>query len=138
LEAGEAELHVGNYSEAREQRRRAAERRTRAAAAKTQAARAVADAEKHKRQAQRDAERDSKRARQALERRLPALEGEIARLESEHQAVRTELAEEHGGDWQRLHALVEQEAALGERLRAKMGEWEELGRSLGLGGLREM
>jgi hypothetical protein len=46
--------------------------------------------------------------------------------------VAAELASEHGGDWQRLHGLVEEDRALGDELSRKLAEWEQLGKKLGL------
>src|SRR5262249_38724283 len=54
LEAGHAELHVGNYTEAREQRRRTADERERALAKHVAAELAKAAADKQKRRAQRE------------------------------------------------------------------------------------
>jgi ATP-binding cassette, subfamily F, member 3 len=72
-----------------------------------------------------DKQRKADRARR--ERRLAALEDEISRLEGELAGIRTQLGSEHGGDWQRLHGLVEDERRLSDRLRSKMNEWEKLG-----------
>ncbi|MBI5478984.1 MAG: ABC-F family ATP-binding cassette domain-containing protein [Deltaproteobacteria bacterium] len=72
----------------------------------------------------RKAERNERERR---ERRLRALEEEIAGLEARLTEVRARLASDHGGDWQKLHALVEEERALDESLTAKLAEWEQLG-----------
>ncbi|HEY3359568.1 MAG TPA: hypothetical protein VGQ83_40335 [Polyangia bacterium] len=70
--------------------------------------------------------------RQAMERRFQALEDESASLETRRVEVQAALAGDHGGDWQKLHGLEEEEKTLGETLTAKLAEWEELGARLGL------
>jgi ATP-binding cassette subfamily F protein 3 len=126
VDGGRAELHIGNYSEWRERKRAAA--RAEKQAPRPQPVRE----DKQKRQAERQTDRDAKRKREQAERRFQALEAEIARLEQEHARIKARLAEGHGGEWQKLHALVEEERVVGERLRSKLGEWEKLGRELGL------
>ena len=72
----------------------------------------------------RKAERNERERRQ---RRLKALEDEIAALEARLAEVRAKLAADHGGDWQKLHALVEEERTLDETITQRMAEWEQLG-----------
>jgi pyruvate/2-oxoglutarate dehydrogenase complex dihydrolipoamide acyltransferase (E2) component len=80
------------------------------------------------------ASREEKKARDAararLEKKLATLEDKIAATEAELAAVRDKLAASHGGDWQKLHALVEDERRLSERLRSLEGEWEKTGEEL--------
>jgi ATP-binding cassette subfamily F protein 3 len=122
---GHAELHVGNWSDWRA-RKRAQAKKPALVAMPPQ------DDPKQQRIADREADRDAKRKREQTERRFRQLEDEIAKLESEHARIKERLASDHGGDWQKLHTLVEEERILSERLRSKMGEWEKLGRTLGL------
>jgi ATP-binding cassette subfamily F protein 3 len=70
------------------------------------------------------------RERQKKEKRLAALEAEIGRIEEELQTIRAQLSTEHGGDWQKLHGLVEREQSLTHSLASRMGEWEKLGAEL--------
>jgi ATP-binding cassette subfamily F protein 3 len=72
-----------------------------------------------------------KAARAKKERRLAQLEGEIASLEARTAELRSQLAGEHGGNWQSLHALVEEERELADKLTARLAEWEKLGAELG-------
>jgi ATP-binding cassette subfamily F protein 3 len=120
---GGAHLETGNYSDWR--RRRAA-----AASAKPAAAKVVPE---KKKAAVADHERDKakKAHRQKQERRLAQLEEEIGKLEAQLAQVRAELAGEHGGAWQKLHGLVEDERKISERLKSRLGEWEKLGSELG-------
>ena len=120
---GHGELHIGNWSDWRERKR---------TAAKKPAAAPPPTEEKQQRIADREADRDAKRKREQAEKRFQKLEQEIAELESEHARIKTALATDHGGDWQKLHTLVEEERVVSERLKSKMGEWEKLGRTLGL------
>ncbi len=122
---GGASLETGNYSDwrrRREQSRRAAP-----------ATPAPARAPEKKKVAVESYERDKakKADRQKLERRFAALEDEIAKLEVALAQKRAELASDHGGAWQKLHGLVEEERKLAERLKSKLGEWEKLGEELG-------
>ncbi|HEY3357264.1 MAG TPA: ABC-F family ATP-binding cassette domain-containing protein [Polyangia bacterium] len=162
MEDGLVETEPGNYSDVRARRdarqKLAAER---AAAAAAAAPRPAADGSRGKRAvrgsggfdglgpsrgggqsppredrsaaaqdyARRKAERNE---RQVMERRFQALEDEIAALEARRALVQAALAGDHGGDWQKLHGLVEEEQTLGETLTAKLAEWEELGARLGL------
>jgi ATP-binding cassette, subfamily F, member 3 len=118
FEGGALHQEVGNYSDWRH--RRAA----RAAAEPAAAPRPVvrgAGAEAY----ERDKAKKAERAR--LERRFAAVEAEIGEIEDQLAALRGRLASEHGGDWQKLHALVEEERGLARRLEERLGEWERLG-----------
>jgi len=122
---GRVMLETGNYSDWRH--RRAAAKTTappppQAAQVKTKASAAARDAQKA---------RDSARAK--LERRLAQLEEKIAAVERDLDGVRARLAQGHGGDWVKLHALVEEERKLADKLRSLMGEWEKVGEELAAG-----
>jgi ATP-binding cassette subfamily F protein 3 len=80
----------------------------------------------------RDYERDKQKKAELgkKQRRLERLEAEIAELEQKLAELRGKLSAAHGGDWQALHALVEEEQALSTRLDARMSEWEKLGAEL--------
>jgi ATP-binding cassette subfamily F protein 3 len=75
-------------------------------------------------------EKARKAERDKLERRFAALEREIAELEAKLAAVRVRLSEDHAGEWQKLHGLVEEERSLDQKLRSRLGEWEALGERL--------
>jgi ATP-binding cassette subfamily F protein 3 len=117
---GSCHLETGNYSDWRRRRQQAA-----AAPAAPPRKPAVVTATHWEEKKARDA------ARAKLERRLADLEGKIAQAEKELAAVREKLGAAHGGDWQKLHALVEDERRLSDRLRSLMGEWEKVGEALG-------
>jgi ABC-type multidrug transport system ATPase subunit len=68
--------------------------------------------------------------RARLEKRVAQLEQKVAATEAELAAVRAKLAAAHGGDWQKLHALVEDERRLSDRLRSLMAQWERAGAEL--------
>ena len=118
--AGGWSLESGNYSDWRRRRAAAARPAPVVMVEKPKAASAATREEKKARDA----------ARAKLEKRLAQLEDKIAATEAEHAAVREKLASAHGGDWQKLHGLVEDERRLSERLRSLMAEWERTGEEL--------
>jgi ATP-binding cassette subfamily F protein 3 len=123
---GRAELESGNYSDWRRRLSRAqravATPAARAAPAPAPVAATKKDFAENKAQ---KADRGKK------ERRWKALEDEIAALETRTAELKITLAAEHGGNWQSLHALVEEERELAERLEKRLAEWEKLGAELG-------
>jgi ATP-binding cassette subfamily F protein 3 len=123
---GRAELESGNYSDWRRRLSRAqravATPAARAAPAPAPVAASKKDFAENKAQ---KADRGKK------ERRWKALEDEIAALETRTAELKITLAAEHGGNWQSLHALVEEERELAERLEKRLAEWEKLGAELG-------
>jgi hypothetical protein len=121
---GGATLETGNYSDWRRRRERPPAAAQPAEPAKPAAAPSASAQSREEKKA-----RDAARAR--LEKKLASLEEKIARTEGELAAVREALAAAHGGDWQKLHALVEDERRLGERLRSLEAEWEKTGEELG-------
>ncbi|MSP63926.1 MAG: ABC-F family ATP-binding cassette domain-containing protein [Myxococcales bacterium] len=80
---------------------------------------------------EREVKKQSDRERQKKERRLGELEKQIGEAEVELASARAALASDHGGDWQRLNGLVENERRLANRVKSLMGEWERLGSELG-------
>jgi ATP-binding cassette subfamily F protein 3 len=140
LEDGKIDVEVGNYSDWRRrvnQRARAAAERE--AARKASEEKRAAEAAKKPTSApatgggkddfEREKARKAERARK--EKRLKALEDEIASLEARTSELRATLAADHGGNWQSLHALVEEEHELSQKLEKRMEEWEKLGAELG-------
>jgi len=114
------EPHTGNYSDWREYRVRQAE------AAKPPASVAPPPRPpKSSTEASRTAKKDHERQQRRLERLVASLEEEIARLESELAALRAKLGEDHGGDWQKLHALADKERELDALLGSRMADWEK-------------
>jgi ATP-binding cassette subfamily F protein 3 len=122
MEEGQVLQEPGNYSDFRWRKERAT------AAAEVAGAREPAQPTEKSVAAQdyerRKAERNERERRV---RRLRAVEDEIAALEARLAEVRATLAADHGGEWQKLHALVEEERSLDESLTAKLAEWEQLG-----------
>jgi len=55
---------------------------------------------------------------------VQSLEEEVGRLEKQLEALRAELASDHGGDWKKLHELADQEREASERLARRLEEWE--------------
>ena len=55
---------------------------------------------------------------------METLEADVSKLETELAAVRAELAGDHAGDWQKLHALAERERELDALLARRIAEWE--------------
>ncbi len=115
------ESHTGNYSD---WRRRERERPTTSIPVK--AAPPVAPSPKPQSEAasarREDKERDRERRR--LVRRVETLEADVSKLETELASVRAELAGDHAGDWQKLHALADRERELDALLARRLAEWE--------------
>jgi ATP-binding cassette subfamily F protein 3 len=122
MEGGQVHQEVGNYSDLRHHREHRAPAAAPASAPPTERpeerSAAALDYERRK------AERNERERRQ---RRLQALEDEIAALEQRLAEVRATLAADHGGDWQKLHGLVEEERAIDATLTERLTEWERLG-----------
>ncbi len=116
---GQLESHLGNYSDWREHRRKQAEAMP--APAPLAPARAPQTASESVRNAKKDRERQQRR----LERLVASLEEEIARVEGELGTLRAKLAEDHGGNWQKLHELADKERELDGLLGKRMADWEK-------------
>jgi ATP-binding cassette subfamily F protein 3 len=86
---------------------------------------------KQQRMQDRQARKDRDRERERKARRLQQVEAQIAQLEAEAARLRAALVEAGGGDWQRLHAMAEEEQAASAKIKALMAEWEELAAELG-------
>ncbi|MBL9040020.1 MAG: ABC-F family ATP-binding cassette domain-containing protein [Myxococcales bacterium] len=143
------DIHIGNYSDWKrrlaDDKRAVAEAAEAARAAQARAAQAKAaqkpaavkpvvpdDAsDKTKRMAEYEAKKDRERQRDRKVRRLGQVEVEIATLEARLKELRERLSAEHGGDWQQLHKLVDEEHTADRKLQALLGEWEQLSSELG-------
>jgi ATP-binding cassette subfamily F protein 3 len=118
FENGTLEAHLGNYSDWREYRRGQAAAQpvpeelppSRITQSPTEMTRAV--------------KKDRERTQRRLERMVESLEAEVSRIETELSALRAQLAADHGGDWQKLHALADRERELGDLLGRRMADWE--------------
>jgi ATP-binding cassette subfamily F protein 3 len=119
MEAGQVLQEVGNYSDHRYHREHAAPAVVAPAEAPRPAEKSAATLDYERRKQERN-------ERQQRERRLRAVEDEIATLEARLAEVRARLGSDHGGDWQKLHALVEEERTLDATLAARLTEWEQL------------
>jgi Skp family chaperone for outer membrane proteins len=73
----------------------------------------------------RAVKKDRERTQRRLERMVESLEAEVLRIETELSTLRAQLAADHGGDWQKLHALADRERELGELLGRRMADWEK-------------
>jgi ATP-binding cassette subfamily F protein 3 len=111
------ESHLGNWSDYRSRQRQSARAAARVPEPPPAPANSAAETA-------RAANKDRERQRRKLERRVETAEAEVARLEGELRALRAELAADHQGDWQKLHALADRERDLDERLARRMAEWE--------------
>jgi ATP-binding cassette subfamily F protein 3 len=117
FENGTLDTHLGNYSDWHEHRKKQAaaqpvpETAPPPAPSSTEVSRAV--------------KKDRERTQRRLERMVESLEAEVLRIETELSALRAQLAADHGGDWQKLHALADRERELGELLGRRMADWEK-------------
>ena len=142
------DIQVGNYSdwkrrlaeadrakaEAAQQAAAAAKAGPKAAAAKapTKAAAAPDDAsDKAKRLQEYEAKKDRERQRDRKVKRLAQVEGDISKYEARLKELRDILSAEHGGDWQKLHKLVDEEQETDRKLQSLLTEWESLSSELG-------
>jgi ATP-binding cassette, subfamily F, member 3 len=76
------------------------------------------------------AQRNAAREMEKLRRRVKELEGRIARDEVALEAIRRELREADGGDWEKLHAWARQERSLSQQMETQMSEWMSLSETL--------
>jgi ATP-binding cassette, subfamily F, member 3 len=125
LHDGRGDLHPGNYSDFRARIEAEAKQAAQASAA-ARAAQATKKAEPPPASSDHEQKRRQDREAERKRRRIAELEAQIAKAEAEVQTLSAELVGEHGGDWQRLHGLVEQKEALEARLQRWLGEWEKL------------
>jgi ATP-binding cassette subfamily F protein 3 len=114
------ESHIGNYSDWRAYRRQQAE-----AAKPTATAAPSPRLPQSSTEVIRNAKKDRERQQRRRERLVASLEEEIARVETELQALRAQLALDHGGDWKKLHQLADQERELDALLAKRMTDWEK-------------
>jgi ATP-binding cassette subfamily F protein 3 len=117
FENGTLEAHLGNYSDWR------AYRKSQAAA--TPVPEPPSPVTQSATEITRAAKKDRERTQRRLERLVESLEAEVARIETELASLRAQLAADHGGDWQKLHALADRERELGDLLGRRMGDWEK-------------
>ncbi len=119
FENGTLAAHLGNYSDWREYRRGQAAAQP--VPDRTPAPPIAPSAAEITRTVKKDRERTQRR----LERMVESLEAEVARIETELSSLRAQLAADHGGDWQKLHALADRERELAELLGRRMSDWEK-------------
>ncbi|HVY39083.1 MAG TPA: ABC-F family ATP-binding cassette domain-containing protein [Polyangia bacterium] len=129
IEGTHVESHHGNYSDWRARKNAsAASAPTPAAVAEPARAQPSEPAKQAKPDrpaaAVRDADKQKEREQRRLARRVETLEADVSKLETELAAVRAELAGDHAGDWQKLHALAERERELDALLARRIAEWE--------------
>jgi ATP-binding cassette subfamily F protein 3 len=117
LQGDTLENHLGNYSDWRAHRQ--AKPAPQAVVENT--VKREASATENSRTAKKDQERQQRK----LERLVDSLEQEISRIESELEQLRTKLSADHGGDWQNLHALADQEKELNSLLSTRLSDWEK-------------
>src|SRR5450432_29295 len=122
IEGTSLEAHLGNYSDWK--RRRAAPAEAPRVPAPPPPVPPSASS------AERGAGKERERARRQLARRVETLEADVSKIETELAAVRADLAGDHAGDWQKLHALADRERELDALLARRMAEWETAGAEL--------
>jgi ATP-binding cassette subfamily F protein 3 len=134
IEGTRVEAHLGNYSDWKA-RARQTERAPVPAPAPLEA-KATKQADDSRDQARRPVAKDAataggraadkgrERERRRMARRVETLEADVGKIELELSAVRAELASDHAGDWQKLHALADRERELDALLARRMAEWE--------------
>jgi ATP-binding cassette subfamily F protein 3 len=133
IEGDHVDAHLGNYSD---WRRRVHEQEKSAAspppvAKAAPAAKATPNAAPSTDNAKdRAATKDRERELRRLEKRVETLEGDVAKIEADLATVRGDLADDHAGDWQKLHTLADRERELDTRLARRLGEWEAAGTAL--------
>ncbi|HEX4459297.1 MAG TPA: ABC-F family ATP-binding cassette domain-containing protein [Polyangia bacterium] len=141
---GRAEEHVGNYSEWKARTHKKAEppavveQRGKPKDAQKHDAKAapkplvadVKDEAKGDRIAERERQKAGQRELEKKRKRLKELEDKVATAETEIGALNEKLAADHGGDWNKLNALVAEKELLEQRLKSWMTEWERLGEEL--------
>ena len=119
FENGTIEAHVGNYSDWREYRK------LQATAQPAPESAALSSPSQSPTEITRAAKKDRERTQRRLEKMVESLETEVSRIESELSSLREQLAADHGGDWQKLHAMADRERELGELLGRRMADWEK-------------
>ncbi|HXJ20270.1 MAG TPA: ABC-F family ATP-binding cassette domain-containing protein [Polyangia bacterium] len=119
IEGTHVEAHLGNYSDWRER-----SRKTAPAPVPAPQPPPVEKPPEKRAATTRDADKQREREQRRLARRVETLEADVSKLEAELTAVRAELAGDHAGDWQKLHALAEREGELDALLTRRMAEWE--------------
>jgi ATP-binding cassette subfamily F protein 3 len=119
FENGTLEAHLGNYSDWREYRK------SQAAAQPAPEPASQSSPSQSPTEMARTAKKDRERTQRRLERLVESLETEVSRIENELSSLRAQLASDHGGDWQKLHALADRERELAELLGRRMADWEK-------------
>jgi ATP-binding cassette, subfamily F, member 3 len=133
LHNGRAELHVGDYTDFRERLAKPvpAEKPTeKKAEPKRREPPSQPPSKKDERIAEREKQRAQQRELERKQKRLTELEEKIAKAEAEIKTLSETLAADHGGDWQKLHALVADKEKLEARVKSWLAEWERLGAEL--------
>jgi ATP-binding cassette subfamily F protein 3 len=126
---GRWSLHAGNYTDFRQRARAQAKASVEKVAAPKVAAENAA-APKDERLQAREEKKSADRELSKKKKRISELEEKIAAAETELATLSEKLASSHGGDWQKLHALVADREKLDQRLKSWLAEWERLGAEL--------
>jgi ATP-binding cassette subfamily F protein 3 len=121
IEGTHVESHLGNYSDWRQRHKESAP----AAPTPPVAPPPSSKPPEKKAASTREGDKQREREQRRLARRVETLEADVSKLETELAAVRAELAGDHAGDWQKLHALADRERELDALLTRRMAEWEE-------------
>jgi ATP-binding cassette subfamily F protein 3 len=119
VEGGQVREFEGNYAEARRKFAGVEE-----AAAAPAPPPPVAPPQPKRGAAQREESKRRRSASQKAQNRLSKLEKEIAELEARSKELHELLAQDPAGDWERLHALANEEQEVRARLERRYAEWE--------------
>ncbi len=126
VEGGRVREFDGNYSQAR---RKFAAPEKRAAPAKPPPP--PDEPEPKRGAAQREESRRRRRDKQRAQNRLAKLEREIAEFETRSKELHELLAADPAGEWEKLHALANEEQELKSRLERRYAEWARVSEELG-------
>jgi ATP-binding cassette subfamily F protein 3 len=130
VEGGAVRVFEGNWSDARRKMHGEAE----AVVAPAEEPPPTPDAGSPKPGAKvREASKRRRREQQQKRNRLAELETEIQQFEARQKELEALLAHPPGGDWEKLHALVNEEQELRGRLERRYREWERVTEALGEG-----
>jgi len=121
IEGTHVESHLGNYSDWRARQKHAAPPQP---AAPPPSSKPPDKQPEKKAAVTRESDKQREREQRRLARRVETLEADVSKLETELAAVRAELAGDHAGEWQKLHALADRERELDALLARRIAEWE--------------
>jgi ATPase subunit of ABC transporter with duplicated ATPase domains len=124
VEAGRVRVFEGNWSEARRKMRSGESEAPRPVVASKAAP--LEKIEPPAQAAEREKSKRRRREKTQAKTRLAKIEEEIARFEARAKELAELLSKSPTGDWEALHALVNEEQELRGRLERRYREWERM------------